>query len=234
MKAITIIKYIFSFIGLGMLIGAFFIYKNTSDFIEKAITTNGVVVELIRVQSSNDSSDTFSPIVAFKDQNGIEVEFTSSSSSSPASFDIGEKVVVFYEPQKPVNAKIKSFFELWGAATIVGGIGLVFGLIGFGFFLNDKLKKDKIAYLKQNGSRIESDFQKVKINSAFEVNGRNPYQILTQWQNPTTQKIHVFTSENIWYDPTNFIKEKKIKVLIDMKNLKKYWIDISFLPDLEE
>jgi Protein of unknown function (DUF3592) len=234
MKTLNVIKYIFSFIGVGMLIGAFFIYLHTSNFIKNAISTDGVVVELIRVQSNDDSSDTFSPIVRFKNQYGLEIEFKSSSSSSPASFDIGEKVMVYYELQNPQNAKIKAFFELWGVATIVGGIGIVFALIGFGFFVNDKLKKDKIAYLKQNGSRIETDFQKVKVNSSFEVNGRNPFQILTQWQNPMTQKIHIFTSDNIWFDPSNFIKENKIKVLIDIKNTKKYWVDITFLPNLEE
>jgi Protein of unknown function (DUF3592) len=234
MKALNIIKYIFSFIGIGMLIGAFFIYKNTNDFIEKAITTDGVVIELVQSQSSDYSTASFSPLVAFKNQNGEEIEFKSSSSSSPANFDIGEKVIVYYELQNPQNARIKAFFELWGGATIVGGIGFIFGLIGFGFFISDKLKKDKIAYLKQNGSRIETDFQKVKVNSSFEVNGRNPFQILTQWQNPATQKIHVFTSDNIWFNPSNYIKENKINVLIDMKNFKKYWVDITFLPNLDE
>ena len=192
------------------------------------------MVELIRVQSNDDSSDTFSPIVRFKNKYGLEIEFKSSSSSSPASFDIGEKVIIYYENQNPQNAKIKSFFELWRFATIVGGIGIIFALIGFGFFVNNKLKKDKIAYLKQNGSRIETDFQKVNINSFIKVNGRNPFQILTQWQNPLTQKIHIFTSDNIWYDPSSFIKENKIKVLIDMRNTKNYWVDVTFLPNLEK
>ncbi len=192
------------------------------------------MVELIRVQSNDDSSDTFSPIVRFKNKYGLEIEFKSSSSSSPASFDIGEKVIIYYENQNPQNAKIKSFFELWRFATIVGGIGIIFALIGFGFFVNNKLKKDKIAYLKQNGSRIETDFQKVNINSFIKVNGRNPFQILTQWQNPLTQKIHIFNSDNIWYDPSSFIKENKIKVLIDMRNTKNYWVDVTFLPNLEK
>lgn len=35
MKVQNITKYIFTIIGAGMLIGAFFVYKNTSQFIEK-------------------------------------------------------------------------------------------------------------------------------------------------------------------------------------------------------
>lgn len=41
MKALAIIKYVFSLIGLGMLVGAFFWYKSTNDFLAEAIRAEG-------------------------------------------------------------------------------------------------------------------------------------------------------------------------------------------------
>ncbi len=39
MKTVNIIKYVFSFIGVGMLFGAFLIYLQTNNFIKNALTT---------------------------------------------------------------------------------------------------------------------------------------------------------------------------------------------------
>lgn len=90
-----------------------------------------------------------------------------------------------------------------------------------------------IQFLKQNGKRIDTDFQSVAINTSLKVNSRSPFQILTQWQNPVTSKIHIFKSENIWYNPTDYVKTDTLKVVIDANNPKKYFMDISFLPELK-
>ena len=68
------------------------------------------------------------------------------------------------------------------------------------------------------------------INKSLTVNDRSPFLILTQWLNPATSELHIFESNNIWFDPTNHIKTKKIRVFIDRKNPKKYYVDLSFLP----
>ncbi len=40
-------------------------------------------------------------------------------------------------------------------------------------------------------------------------------------------------SEDIWFDPVEFIKSKTIDVYVDPVNFKKYYMDISFLPHME-
>ena len=86
--------------------------------------------------------------------------------------------------------------------------------------------------LKKNGTRVNAEFQSVELNTALKVNGRNPYQILAQWQNPTTTEIHIFNSDNLWFDPTDYIKSDVIEVLVDMQNPKNYHVDTSFLPKI--
>ena len=234
MKTLNIIKYVFTIIGALMLMGTFFLFKSTNDFLKTSITAQGTVINLLPTysSSSSDNSITYKPLVEFTDKNGNPYEFASSTSSNPPSYNVGEAVEVLYNPQSPHDAKIKGFFSLWGGATILGILGLVFFLVGAAFFVSNKRKDNKLKDLKLNGKRIETDFKSVDINYSIAVNNRNPYQIISQWQNPATSKIHVFTSDNIWFDPTDHINTETIKVLIDKQNPKRYVMDISFLPEI--
>ena len=227
MKVISIVKYTFASIGLAMLIATLFLYQNTQTFLSTAITTHGTVVELISSRS-NDST-TYAPVVVFKASNGEVIEFVSSGSNPPA-YSRNETVEVLYQEKNPQSAKINSLLALWGGCLIIGIMGGVFFLMGFSIIMVGRLNNQKIRHLKTNGSPVETQFQSVEINGALKVNGRSPYQILTQWTNPETGKLHIFKSENIWFDPTNLIKQEKITVLIDRNNPKKYYTDTSFLP----
>lgn len=228
MKTISVIKYVFTVVGLGMLFGAFLFYTNSQDFLNSAMTTNGTVVELVRSRSSD--STTYRPVVEFKTPVGKLIEFTSSSGSNPPSYSKGEVVEVLYQEASPEQAKINGFFSLWGGAAIFGGLGAVFFIVGFSIILFGRIKDKNIEYLKKNGVPIRAKFQSVEVNGSLEVNGRNPYQICVQWKNPTTSELHIFNSENLWFDPTDHINNDDITVLIEKDNPKKYYVDISFLP----
>ena len=65
--------------------------------------------------------------------------------------NINEKVDVLYIPEYPNEAKIKSFFSLWGGATILGTLGLVFFIIGGSIIAYNMTKKNTREYLKLNG-----------------------------------------------------------------------------------
>lgn len=229
MRTISIIKYVFTVIGLAMLVGAFFMYSDTREFLSKAVATEGTVTHLVRSRSSD--STTYKPVVEFKNQNGGLVEFTSSIGSNPPSYSQGEVVEVLYQKASPEKAKIRDFFSLWGGPTILGGLGILFFTVGLLIILVGSLKGRKIKYLKQSGVPVTAKFQSVEINGSLEVNGRNPYQILAQWENPITSELHIFNSENLWFDPTDYINQDEITVLIEKDNPKKYYVDISFLPN---
>ena len=230
MKSLALITGGFSLGGLALLGGAFFSYSSTENFLSTAIATDGVVVELVRSRSSD--STIYRPVVEFQTPNGELVEFTSSSGSNPPSYSQGEAVKVLYQEGSPEQAKINGFFDLWGVPIIIGGIGSVFFLVGSSFFAVSALRTRKINRLKTYGSPVFAKFQSVKINRSFKVNGRNPYQILAHWQNPATSELHVFVSDNIWFDPTDYIDQDDIVVLIDKDNPSSYYVDTSFLPKL--
>lgn len=230
MKVIAIVKYVFTAVGAAMLAGAFLLYQNTRTFVEDATRTEGTVVELVESHSSD--STTYRPVVDFTTSTGETIRFTSSSGSNPPSYSVGEKVALFYLADAPQQAKVDGYFSLWGAPTIVGGLGSVFFLIGAGVMLVPMLKRRRDDYLKKHGTPIESVFQRVELNEALSVNGRHPFRIVTQWQNPATSKMHVFESSNLWYDPTEYVKSDRIRVFIEKSNPTKYVVDLSFLPEL--
>jgi hypothetical protein len=111
----------------------------------------------------------------------------------------------------------------------VGGLGIPFFLVGFVLFYVGISKHRNKTRLKENGVKITTQFHKLEQSSLIEVNGRNPYQILTQWKNPKNSKLHVFKSDNIWQDPSEFLPQE-INVFIEKDNPEKYYVDLSFLP----
>jgi predicted RNA-binding protein associated with RNAse of E/G family len=115
----------------------------------------------------------------------------------------------------------------------VGGLGTIFLLIGVLLTLIPKLRSRRDEALKATGTPVSARFQRVQVNDTMEVNGRNPFVVLAQWVNPETHEIHVFQSNNLWFDPTGHITaDHPITVYIDRNNPKKYYVDLSFLPKL--
>ncbi len=235
MKTITrpfrILRSAFFAIGIIMQIGAIVSYQNTNSFIAKSTKAEGMIIDLVRADSR-----TYKPVVRFNAQDGELVEFTSSVGTSPPSYSIGEKVEVRYLSNEPKNAIINDFLTLWLAPLIFSGLGIIFILIGSGFavslfFIQQRKRKDE--YLKQHGTPIASELQDIQINRNLRINGIHPFRVFTQWQDPNSSEVLIFRSNNIWFDPSDYLQDKKITVFIDQNNPKNYYVDLSFLPEID-
>ena len=230
MKVVAVIKYLFLLAGGLLLLGAVVSYHNADRFLESADSATGFVVSL--EEQRGDGAISYRPVVAFIDTNERMVHFTSRVGSSPAAYAIGEQVRVLYPANQPEDARINDLFELWGGSIIMAIIGAPFFLVGLLMMFFGMRKKRKNDYLQKNGVPVMAQFQEVQRNRSVSVNGKNPYVILCHWLNPQTSEIHVFESENIWFDPSRYIGEHKIRVLLDKRNYAKYLVDISFLPNV--
>jgi hypothetical protein len=207
-------------------------WNKTRSFLARAHQASGTVVELIETRD-NEGSSMWKPVVAFTDDNGHKTRFTDSVSSRPAAYDVGEAVTVLYLPGKAGEAHIKGFSSLWLGATILGGLGVIFTGIGAGIVFATRAGEKKKHYLMAYGNAIETEVQGVDRNTGVEINGQNPWRISSQWLDPKTNMVRIFHSENLWFDPSGFMKRKKVTVLLDPNNPKRYHMDISFLPDVE-
>lgn len=239
MKALTIIKYLFILIGGAMLVGAAYAAVNTRSFLAHALRADGKVVALQPRHSVNgnsttsgaDRSLTFAPLVRFTHA-GQVIDFTASTASNPPAYHIGETVPVLYEDTPPYKARIDSFFSLWGPTVIVGGLGTIFLLIGALLVIVPRMGARADDRLRHEGVPVDADLQSVDLNTTVTVNGRNPFRITAQWQDPATSRMYVFVSRNIWFDPSKYITGKSVRVFIAQGNPKRYYVDLSFLPAL--
>lgn len=230
MRVYDFLKYLFSVVGGALLVGAFLWYQNTVTFLDEAMEVPGVVTDLVYSRSSDSRS--YYPVVEFNDAGGQLIEFQSSSGSNPASYSVGEKVSVLYTVGEPESARIDGFFSLWGGAVILAIIGGAFFLVGALMVLVPMVSKARGAKLRENGQLVVARVQNVEQNTGLVMNGQSPFRIVTQWQDPATAAIHVFRSDNLWFDPTDHIPGETVNVYIRPDNPKRYWVDTSFLPKL--
>ncbi|MEO6759447.1 MAG: DUF3592 domain-containing protein, partial [Saprospiraceae bacterium] len=198
------------------------VWFHTNQLTRDGVRTVGTVVDLV-------GSGSLAPVVAFETTDGQRQTYTSQTYSSPPAHQIGEKVTLWYAPGHPEQV-VLSGFSRWFVPVLLGGFFLVFGGIGYGGLFYQYLKKRDEAWLQQNGQAVEATFTKVVWKTWMHVNGRSPYVVYCQWQDPATQQVHVFESGHIWYDPTAYVGNRPIQVLIDPGNLRKYYVDLSFLP----
>jgi hypothetical protein len=88
--------------------------------------TQGTVVKLL-----NDEEGTLVPVVEF--QVGDKTyRIRGQVPSSPSPYSVGESVPVLYEPHKPQEGMIDSFWDHLFIPLVLGGFGSIFGSIGVG------------------------------------------------------------------------------------------------------
>jgi hypothetical protein len=233
MNILKIIGLIFSAVGMILLIAAGFVFQSTRTFLESSEQATGTIKDLVLGDSSS-SSGVYYPVVTFKTSSGETIEFRSSVGANPPSYRKGELVPVRYDPRDPYRAGIDSFFYLWFTVILLSGMGTVFGGIGgvMAAIWIRSIRKDR--WLQQHGQTILTEFQSVELNTSVSVNGRNPYRIVSQWLDPMTNKVYLFQSKDLLFNPEKFIQKKEIPVLIDPNNPKKFLMDTSFLPEAAE
>lgn len=232
-RTISWIKYLFGGIGIFMLVIAVMMTIATRSFVKRAVRVPGVITELIPV-SSDDGGQTWKPSVRFRGLDGVDYAYTESFSQNPAPYAVGETVQVLYLRDDPDDARIDSFSSLWAAQVILGVLGTVFTAVGGGIILAQRMARRRKAWMEAYGTAVQTEFQRVELNESLEVNGRHPWRIVSQWLNPATGKLHVFNSENLWFDPTKFVAGKHVTVLYDPADPRRYHMDVSFLPQLAE
>jgi hypothetical protein len=226
---------IFGLVGLGMLVATGLTFKNTMDFRAQSVAVEGQVIDFARSRSSKGGS-MYAPrvrytIPAAEGGLGQSFEVVGSISSSSRGYDIGEKIMVRYRPEAPADGRIQSFLEQWFLVTLFGFFALVFGGVAAGFIIAGIRQRRLYEWLQHSGMSVQAQIIEVGKNTNLKINGRSPWVVRAQWQHPVTQEVHVFQSENLWYDPSQFIGDREqIPVRVDADNPKRFRVDISWLP----
>lgn len=222
---------IFTPIGLIFAAVGGWIYYQDQSLAVRGVHTQGTVVDTVSSRDS-DGDWSYRPVVVFTDESGARHRFTSSVGSNPPSHSRGETVAVIYSPWAPEQAMIDSFFDRFLIPLVFGGFGIVFAVIGLGVLAAYVRHQRMEAQLRVSGVPLQARFADCYLDTSTRINGRSPWRVVCQATDPTTGKLHSFKSDPVWVNPTEQLKDREIKVLIDPARPKRYLVDLS--PYIDE
>lgn len=191
-------------------------------FIEQSIVTDA------RIVSINKKSIGYTASVRFLTLHATPIETNIFSLAKPL---VGELVSVKYNPIIPVLLEKNSLLEIWFNVFITAG--LILGIIFLLYIIKicSCWKRDRNKKIRQAGNHIYTKFKAVEAVLKVKKDGKHPYQIISSWHNRKDNKEYFFKSEYLWNNPVDYILDQTIVVLIDNKDVKKYVMDLSFLPE---
>jgi len=212
-------------IGICLLgVGVYFV-REQLEFISNSVETAGIVEEVSTHRSKGTTR--YLPIVGYTVGGESYRVNGKASSSSSHDYEVGDAVRVRYEKNDPTSAKLVSFSDMWLISTLMLGLGSLFFAIGI-YDIRIRLHNQKMrTQLPLSGKKLllagRVEERKTKNNTYFFI--------LADWLNSADGKMITFSSDKVRYDPTQFVKDKELKVWIDPHNPKKnHYMDISFLP----
>jgi len=218
-------------VGLVMLVICAVMFVHRRQFAAVARSVQGEVVAIPTSYDRDNHTTMYGTRVSFSTSTGRELTFESSFRSSSPRYHAGEAVTVQYDPDHPEDAQIASTMEQWFGVIVLGGLGTLFVLVGglmLYFNYSTSLRRRR---LEGRGRRVQATIIRVEANPAVEINNRNPWRIICQWQDPSTGRNLLFHSANLWSDPTPHVGSGKIDVLIDPEDTGKYVVDTAFMPE---
>ena len=223
-KLENLIWIIFISVGIIFLLISIIILKNIFNYTNK-IDTIGTITKITTYNTGHNSN--YEIYVSYN----VEGEnYESELNSYSSSFYEGKKIKIYYDKNNPHKIGMKSLDLLFLLFPGIGSILLIIGITGIFLKINKRKLEQK---LKTTGQLIYADYIETVLNTSYHINGRCPYNIICEWNNPLDNKKYIFKSKNIWLDPEKIIAEKNIKQfpVYLANNKKKYTIDIDILTN---
>lgn len=178
---------------------------------------------------SDDGGLAYYPELRFVTADGRTVSVRGNIGASPPAYRVGDQVPVLYDPGEPARASIDTAAGRWLVAVVFAGFGVLWLLIGGVPLLIRHLRRRRYRDLLRHGRPIVTAFHSVEVVGNINVQGRNPYVLITEWRNPVSQQLVRFRSHQVWDDPTGKARNRMITVVVDPNNFRRYVMDLSFL-----
>lgn len=181
------------------------------------------------VVRNNTEGANFSTEVKFLTPDGVSHSFITQTSSAK-TYKVGRELPVAYDIQDPEQARIDlPAPQPWAGPILLAVWGVILSLLGgIPLYLSYR-KTNHSDWLMLNGRPIDAKFSGVIGNPSLVVNGRSPFRVGAQWTDPATGRLCQFMSDDLWDDPSSKITNHTIRVLVDPNNMKRYWMDLTFL-----
>ncbi len=142
----------FMVLGGGLLVWGISTYSDRVSSLESYQKTTGTVVEMREVPETENSGVTYAPVIKFSDEKGREFRHSSSHSSDPPAYKIGERVELFYDKGDPESAFINSFWGKWWGTIILFTCPAVLFPVGFWMLFSAFRRKNSPAANDHHGN----------------------------------------------------------------------------------
>ena len=112
-------------LGCAVLLGALISLVHTWRFTRVAQRAVGEVVAMRGTTDTENGGISYAPTFRFQDAGGSQHTVSSTLYSSPPEFQLGDRVQVLYRSDDPGVARIDSYWQVWGLASVLGILGAV-------------------------------------------------------------------------------------------------------------
>lgn len=207
------------------------------------ITSIGLYTSIKMLDNSNkeDTIGTITSIVSTSSDNpDVYVtynvdgkRYTSVMRGYSSTFYEGKKIDIYYMKNDPNIIGNKKLELLILLLPFIGLIFLLIGGINIFKIISNKKKKERLI---KTGIKIEATYIETNTNFNLRVLGRNPSNIICEYDDPVSNNTYKFKSERLWYDPSLYISDCEIEtftVYVNKNDMKDYYVDIEELIDKE-
>lgn len=171
------------------------------------------------------------PVVAFPTADGDTSVFVSGVWSPSPRYRVGEGVPVLYDSDRPSRAVVEEG-RRWLGPGVFALFALAFGGIGAAFAVVELRRSRRDAWLRRSGTVVEARLVDVVRDRGQSRNGRSPYRLVAQWEDPATGRVWSFESPAVWYDPSPYVEPGQgVPVWVDPADPKRHLVDLADLPE---
>ncbi|MBR4083329.1 MAG: DUF3592 domain-containing protein [Lachnospiraceae bacterium] len=223
MKKDYLIFGIFGLVGVIFLIVCTFLTISGKKFDETAVEVSGTIMT---IESYRDSDgDRHHRVYVDYEYQGRKYKDVRLNSYN-SSMREGKEIILKLDPDNP--EKVRTLHGNLIASVIMGGMGLIFVLVGIIPTVLGIRKDRRNKKLREQGRYIYAIVERIDINYSYSLNGRHPFVVYCNYQDEFSGVLYRFMSDNIWTDPYPILQQgSEVRVYVDGQDYSKYHVDVE-------
>lgn len=125
---------IFLTVGLAISSAGGYCFWETQNLLQNGLRSPAKVVEMRKPPAAR----YYSPVVQYETAEHKVITAASKFGSNPPTHKVGDSVTVIYRAASPEDIRLDEPFELWFLTGLLGGMGLIFVMVGGGILIFSK------------------------------------------------------------------------------------------------
>lgn len=227
MKTLKAVGITFSIVGLAFVGAGLFLWLGPSLVFGRTSKTMGTVVDY--VTSRSDGTLMYAAVVTYvpADANrGEGYRVTDGVNTSWRPYDLGERVVVRYNPDDPSSATVGEGIGVLGWVML--GMGTLFAGIGGGLLLRGVWQRRKRERLLRDGRRVVATVTDFRLNRFIRVNNHHPWRVYATYAIDGGRGSREVQSDNLYFDVREVLAlGDEVEVYLDRREEGQYWMAVG-------